>query len=108
MCFIDIINRMKHLDSLIKRRATGCPQCLCKKINISERSVFNLIEQMKNLGAPIAYDSSTKNYYYETPGEFTFKFLPDEDLKTIEGGINFTNYMSLQNYFSGNSYLCIP
>jgi len=49
------IERIKHLNSLIKREATGTPSQLAKKLNISVATVYRLIRELKDFDAPIQY-----------------------------------------------------
>jgi len=68
-------NRFQYLDFLIRTRATGNPGELANKLNISRRTVFEYIEILKSLEAPIAYDKFNETYYYTETGSFNFKFL---------------------------------
>ncbi|MDR1434243.1 hypothetical protein [Candidatus Endomicrobiellum devescovinae] len=76
---------MEYLDALIKRRATGCPRDIAQKLEISERSVYKMIGQMKDMGAPIVYDSYSKTYYYEEQGGLMLKFLTKVELHQVKG-----------------------
>lgn len=67
-------NRLDHLNSLIKKRATGNPEQLAQKLNISERTVFEYIEILRSLGADIKYNRDRMSYYYTNDGTFDFRF----------------------------------
>lgn len=63
------LNRLKQLDQLIRQQNTGTPKELALKLGISERQVYNLIEELRNQGAPIAYNRVTQSYCYDEPVE---------------------------------------
>uniref|UniRef100_UPI0040485234 HTH domain-containing protein n=1 Tax=Roseivirga sp. TaxID=1964215 RepID=UPI0040485234 len=56
------IERIQRIHELIKKRATGTPKELALKLNLSERQIYNLLELMKALGAPITYSSKLYTY----------------------------------------------
>ena len=68
------LNRLQTLDHLIKRKSTGTPQQLAKRINVSERTIFELIRSMKERGAPISYSRKRSSYFYTVNGEFNIGF----------------------------------
>jgi len=74
---IDILYRLKHIDSLIRIKGTGTPDQLAQRLGMSRRSLFDYLNLMKDYGAPIKYCSQRQSYYYETEGRFmamcTFK-----------------------------------
>lgn len=72
-------SRLEHLDSLIRVKATGSPKVLAKKLNISVRAVYDYINMLKSLGAPINYNRHKATYYYDEQGHFHFKFIRTED-----------------------------
>jgi predicted DNA-binding transcriptional regulator YafY len=67
-------DRLDYLHSLIKRRATGAPEQLAKKLNVSERTTFEYIEILRSLGADIKYSRDRQSYYYTVDGSFDFHF----------------------------------
>ena len=71
--------RLEHLDNLIRLKATGDPKALAKKLNISLRGVYDYINMLKSLGAPINYNRHKSTYYYDEQGRFHFKFIRGEE-----------------------------
>ena len=71
-------SRLEQLDSLINLKATGDPKALARKMNISLRAVYDYINVLKSLGAPIKYNRHRNTYYYEEGGRFHFKFIKAE------------------------------
>ncbi|MBX9783112.1 MAG: HTH domain-containing protein [Chitinophagaceae bacterium] len=70
-------DRFTRIDYLIARRATGTPQELADKLEISESTLYEYISVMKDLGAPIKYDKFKNTYYYEVSGRFKIKFFEE-------------------------------
>jgi Predicted transcriptional regulator len=70
-------NRLDQLNALIRRKSTGSPMELSKKLAVSERTVFAYIEILKSLGATIKFNKFRKTYYYENDGTFDFRFRID-------------------------------
>ncbi|WP_430907174.1 HTH domain-containing protein [Maribacter sp. 2-571] len=58
------IERLQRLHKLIQQEVTGPPATLATRLHISERLVYNLVDQLKDLRATIRYDRSRKTYYY--------------------------------------------
>jgi predicted DNA-binding transcriptional regulator YafY len=67
-------NRICRLDQLIRLKCTGSPDELAGKIGISKRMLFEYINDMKDLGAPISYCSFIRSYHYNGNGEFFIGF----------------------------------
>jgi len=74
MAFCDTLNRLKRLDYLIQSKSTGTPSELAKKLNISERWVYEDINMLKKLGAKIFYCELTRSYLYEEAGKLFMEF----------------------------------
>jgi predicted DNA-binding transcriptional regulator YafY len=68
------LDRLKTLDRLIRTKATGSPKQLAKKMEISERTLFRLIDCLRSLGAPVVYCKNRACYYYEEEGLINFCF----------------------------------
>ena len=60
------LDRLKRLHTFIEQEATGTPKELSRKMNISQRLLFHLIDQLKDCDADIRYDRSRKTYHYLT------------------------------------------
>ncbi len=55
---------MQQLHELIEKECTGSPSELADKLTISERSVYLLLEQLRDFDAQVAYSRGRKTYYY--------------------------------------------
>ncbi|MBO6494850.1 MAG: hypothetical protein JJ978_04720 [Roseivirga sp.] len=69
------IQRIERLHQLIKLNATGSPQHCAELLEISERQLYNTLDLMKALGAPIYYDIALGSYSYEREVVCSFGFL---------------------------------
>jgi len=65
MKFFEQMKRFERIDQLVRLKATGAPKELASKLNISERRMYDLINAMKEMGAPITYSHQRQSYYYE-------------------------------------------
>lgn len=61
---IKTLERLQRIHSLIENECTGSPYELANKMNVSERSIYNLIEYLRDFEARVAYDRGRKTYYY--------------------------------------------
>ena len=78
MNFIEQIQRIERLDQLIRLKATGNPNELADKLEISNRQLFNLLNIMRNeLNAPIRFDNESNSYIYAEHGKIniSYKFI---------------------------------
>lgn len=94
------INQIEQLDQLIRMQATGKPKQLANRLQISEASLFRLLEVMKKLNAPLKYDIYMQSYIYEHEVSFEFGFYTKElslnKAKEINGG--YTNIKMMLNF----------
>ena len=58
------IERIKCLNSLIQREATGTPLQLAEKLNVSKSTANRLIAELRDRGAPILYCKHSQCYKY--------------------------------------------
>ncbi len=94
--FFEILDLIDRLDGLIRRKSTGKPSELARRLNVCERKVYQLIDTLRNLGAPVEYCSQRESYFYTTDVEFRRElFVQRVDAEKIKGGENF-----LQEFWS--------
>jgi hypothetical protein len=68
------LKKINELDYLIREQRTGSPANLGQKIGASERSVFDYLKLMKEMGAPISYSRTRSSYIYQHEGRFNIRF----------------------------------
>lgn len=75
MSFYQYLNRIDRLDALIRRKSTGTPDELARKLGISERWLYKLLKELKEeLDCPIIYDHHRQSYIYEERGKIVVGF----------------------------------
>ena len=79
---VTYFDRLQTIDRLIRKKGTGNPKQLARKLNISERHLYHALSQMKELGAPIEYCRNRCTYYYQIHGGFDFSFRTREELES--------------------------
>ena len=65
------LERLQQLHQLIEQEVTGAPKELAGRLHVSERLVYNLLDQLKDYKADICYCRGRKTYYY--CDDFQFK-----------------------------------
>ena len=89
MIFIEKIKFIERVDSLIRKHSTGNPKELSEKLCISERHVYNLINIMKDMGAPIYYCPYSESYCYNTEVYFNSGFYTKNlKMEEYKGGVS--------------------
>ena len=69
------LERIARLDQLIRLKATGKPADLAKRLGISERSVYELLNEMRHLGAQIEFNAGLNSYCYVQNVRFQYGFV---------------------------------
>ncbi|MCW3467825.1 hypothetical protein [Chitinophaga nivalis] len=90
MAIMKYINRLKYIDYMIQRKATGNLDHFAKRNNVSRSTLSEILNDMKEMGYPIKYDRGRRTYYYEEAGEMISclflkygEVLPREKMKQI-------------------------
>lgn len=98
------IETVERLHLLIRSKATGTPDELAERFNMSKRNMLRILEGMKARGFPIIYDDFRHTYYYD--GEVTFDLkitvLNGEEVVKIKGGENFSGFEDF--FFQGDKF----
>ena len=69
------LNLLLQLDQFIRVKGTGSPPEFARKMGISERSLYEYLKVLKDLGAPIKGSRQDKSYYCSVEGQFRISFL---------------------------------
>ncbi|SDF72273.1 hypothetical protein SAMN05216464_12630 [Mucilaginibacter pineti] len=85
MALLKHIKRLKYIDYIIKRKATGDLEHFAEKNGLSKRAMTDVLSEMKELGFPIKYDRSRNTYYYDEAGEMVKNlFIKDGQILSKE------------------------
>ena len=98
MTFIEKLQVIERVDGLIRRKATGTAEDLASKLGVSRRCVYDILDIMKQMDAPIQYCPNRKSIYYSHHCDLAIGFIPTQHIK---GGNN--NYF--QEYFPSADFL---
>ncbi len=74
MSTIEIISILKRMDQMIGRHSTGRPEDFASRLGISERTMYNYLEVMKELGAPILFSRCNNSYLYFEEGRIKLEY----------------------------------
>jgi len=104
------LERLRTAHRLIKLQNTGTPGELAQKLHISIRQTFLVLEQLKEMDAPIQFNRRTRTYYYKHEYELTINIsiqvLAQDKLMNIYAGHRISNYIqTLQGSCSKPNYL---
>lgn len=84
------IHRLNNLHRLIRMCNTGSPDELAHKLHISKRHHYNVLDDLRALGAKIDYSRSGYTFYYTNSFELHLdlqvEYLDDNDKKCIFTG----------------------
>lgn len=90
MKIFEYIDRINLLNKLIERKNTGSPQVLAKRLNISVSRLYDIIDDLKLMGAPIEYSRQFGSYYYVFSYKMSinasFEPLKNPELSNTNGG----------------------
>lgn len=84
----NILERVGRIDHLIRIKGTGSPSELARRLNMSERNIYQYLNLMKDMGAPIKFCPYRETYFYSEEGRFLICFVPKnkEDKATEDNG----------------------
>ncbi len=86
------IELLERVDQLIRLKATGRPKRLAERLNVSEATVFRIIDTMKAMHAPISYNIARQSYIYTETTNFKCGFYIETlnaiSERKISGGMN--------------------
>ncbi|MCB0486083.1 MAG: hypothetical protein KDC47_07805 [Flavobacteriaceae bacterium] len=89
------LKRLQKAHGLIKQQKTGTPAEFARKLYISERQLYNMLDKLKDFDAPINFNRNTKTYYYEHKFELlinvSVQVLVMDELRNVYGGYTFFN-----------------
>ncbi len=90
MKIFEYLDRISKMHKLISRQKTGTPEEFAKQLGISRTTVYELIDELRSRGAPIAYSKSTKTFFYKHPYDIaitcSLRPLSYPELKENSGG----------------------
>ncbi len=87
MAFIDRFRHALRLHHLIISKATGDPEALARRLELSRSAVYRLLDDLANLGAEVQYSPAHKSFVYAEEVKFDFKVCRScKDSSDASGG----------------------
>ncbi|OAV64982.1 hypothetical protein Barb6_03035 [Bacteroidales bacterium Barb6] len=65
MKLLEKLERMHRIHKLIKLEATGTPEEFAERLNLKRRQVYNILNELRDIGADIQYNTVSRTYYYK-------------------------------------------
>ncbi|WP_244283572.1 hypothetical protein [Flavobacterium hercynium] len=86
------MERINTIHQLISAERTGSPTTFAKKIGLSRSQLYNMLDFIKELDAPVRYCKKRESFYYESSYElilnYSLKTITCDELKEIYGGFH--------------------
>ena len=80
----------KRMHGLIQHEATGDPQQFAERLHLCRRQFFNVLDELRDLGAEIRYDRVRCTYFYANDFDLQIVIkccpLDEKEQKRISGG----------------------
>jgi hypothetical protein len=71
------------MDSLISRMATGTPVEFAEKIGIKRSTLFQSLQEMREIGVDIKYSNTRQSYYYADGRRIKIRLEPPENILNV-------------------------
>ena len=113
MKVFEYLDRISMMHKLVTRQKTGTPEEFARQMNISRTTLYELIDELRSRGVPIAYSKSAKTFFYRQPYDIAvtclLRPLTLNEEKENSGGINiFTKILFFRTLLSDLSIVTLP
>jgi len=79
MALITKLRMFDRIDQLIRLRSTGSPKELANKLGVSERKLYDLLNEMKkDFNCPLKYCYDSNSYVYTKQGKLELRSIFNE------------------------------
>lgn len=90
MGIIKYLQRLQHIDELIRRRATGRPETFAGKVGLCRSSLMYHLRELREMGGPIGYCKQRESYFYEEEKKLFIGYtdfeIPKAQQRKLTGG----------------------
>ena len=105
MKFAEQIERLQYLDKVIRKKKTGRPEVLARRLGVSRSQLYNLISYLNDIGMEVRFSRMQNSFYYNCPDkdleiQFSIKIITDQKAHTIYGG-GFVFFQSIKTKLKG-------
>jgi biotin operon repressor len=92
MKLFEYLDRINMMHRMVLRQRTGTPEEFARQLGVGRTCLYELIDELRSRGAPIAYSKSTKTFFYRQPFEISIncslRLLEPQEEKEFFGGTN--------------------
>ncbi len=93
MSIINHLFLLQRVHDRIMHKATGTPKEFADRLNISERTLYRIMEELKDLGAEIVYSTERSSYVYKNEVKINIHLnIGQVDKNQINGGKSLVNF----------------
>ena len=106
MSLLKYVERLKRIDDLIRRKATGTPEEFASRLGVGKTILMEELRELKQLGADVHYCKVRQSYCYNS--EFVLKIgcLSEREQNGLKGGQNyFPDFPPVRYYRTDEFYL---
>ncbi len=64
MSLLKYIERLQRMDLLISMMSTGTPEEFAEKLGLRRSTLFQSLQEMREMGVDIKYSCNRQSYYY--------------------------------------------
>jgi biotin operon repressor len=113
MKVFEYLDRISMMHKLVSRQKTGTPEEFARQLGVSRTSLYELIDELRLRGVPIAYSKSAKTFFYRQPYEIavtcSLRPLTYDEEKESSGGLNiFSRILFFRTLLSELSMVILP
>jgi hypothetical protein len=99
MSAMKYISRLERIDQFIRQERTGNAPSFARRLEISVRQLYNLIDELKDLGLPVDYCRIRQTYYYKYHCRIVFEIRVEElskaEYRNVRGGFSIVRNNSI-------------
>lgn len=93
MSIINHLFLLQRVHDRIMHKSTGTPQEFADRLNISVRTLYRIMEELKDLGAEIAYSTERSSYVYNNDVKINIHLkIGQLDKNQIKGGKSLVDF----------------
>jgi len=113
MKVFEYLDHISMMHKLVLRQKTGTPEEFASQLGVSRTSLYELIDELRLRGAPIAYSKSAKTFFYRQPYDITvtcsLRPLTCSEEKENAGGVKiFSKILFFRTLLSELSMVMLP
>jgi biotin operon repressor len=113
MKVFEYLDRISMMHKLVSRQKTGTPDEFAGQLGVSRTSLYEMIDELRSRGVPIAYSKSARTFFYRQPYDITvtcsLKPLTYIEEKESSGGSNiFPKILFFRTLASELSVVMLP